>query len=155
MPLTDEELFRKHAPGLRRLAIALVGPAEGDDIFASAITRVLGSRTWHRLDDDARVRYLCRTITNEARRWGSRNSRQHRRDAILAARRTVAPEMDVDDSVWEAIATLSARQRAVVFLTYYDDLDTSEVANRLGISPGSVYQHLHRARRALERRLDV
>ena len=59
------------------------------------------------------------------------------------------------DETWTAVASLSLRQRATVFLTYWEDLDTRTVANVLGISEGSVYQHLNRARATLRRRIDV
>jgi RNA polymerase sigma factor (sigma-70 family) len=47
--------------------------------------------------------------------------------------------------VLAAIARLSLRQRAVVTLVYWHDLDDASVAARLGISPGSVRKHLARA----------
>lgn len=155
MPLSDEDFYLKYAPEMQRLAVALVGPSDGEDVFSTSFMKVLGTRVWPRLDDDERVRYLCRTVTNEAKRWGARRGRQHQRYAILAARRTVPAEIDVDDAVWQAIAQLSTRQRAVVYLTYYEDLDTSQVANRLGISKGSVFQHLNRARNTLEKLLNA
>lgn len=136
------------------MAVALVGPSDGEDIMSTAFAKVLGSRTWPRLNDDEKARYLCRSVANEAKRWGAKRSRRHQREALLAARRTVAPEYDVDESVWNAIVSLSTRQRAVVYLTYYEDLNTSQVAQRLGISVGSVFQHLSRARRTLEKNLD-
>ena len=52
-----------------------------------------------------------------------------------------------------ALAGLPLRQRAVVFLTYWADLTPAAVAVELGISEGSVRQHLARARRTLRRTL--
>ena len=49
----------------------------------------------------------------------------------------------------------SARQRAVVFFTYWEDLDGATTADRLGISEGSVRRHLDRARKALKGRIHV
>jgi RNA polymerase sigma-70 factor (ECF subfamily) len=62
--------------------------------------------------------------------------------------------METDWEVWDTVASLSARQRAVVFLTYWADLDGRGVAEMLGISEGSVRRHLHLARETLRRRLD-
>lgn len=155
MALSDEDFYRKHGPAMRRMAVALVGPSDGEDIMSTAYARVLGARTWASLNDEEKVRYLCRAVTNEARRWGAKRTRQYKRDALLAAQHTVSPEYQVDDTVWNAIANLTTRQRAVVYLTYYEDLKTSQVADRLGISVGSVFQHLNRARRTLEKNLDV
>ena len=56
--------------------------------------------------------------------------------------------------VLAAVARLSPRQRAVVYLTYWDDLDPMSVAEVLGISDGAVRRHLARARKSLRRLLD-
>ena len=42
-------------------------------------------------------------------------------------------------------------QRAVVFLTYWDDLTVEAVADVLQIAPGTVKAHLARARASLRR----
>lgn len=67
----------------------------------------------------------------------------------------VSVEQQTPEEIWSAVASLSMRQRAVVFLTYYEDLDTAAVAEQLGISVGSVYQYLNRARTTLQRRIDA
>ena len=150
MPLTDEDFYRKYADGLIRMASALVGPNNAEDVFSSAVLRVLHSRTWRRLDDDERQAYLCRSVVNEAKRWGRQAGRRQQRESIYSAQRLVSETTTEPAEIWAAVAKLSVRQRAVVFLTYYEDRDTASVASWLGISPGSVYQYLNRARRALK-----
>jgi RNA polymerase sigma factor (sigma-70 family) len=54
-----------------------------------------------------------------------------------------------------AIAQLSLRQRAVVILTYWDDLTPQSIAALLRISDGSVRRHLARARSHLKETLDA
>jgi len=49
---------------------------------------------------------------------------------------------------------LSVRQRAVILLTYWYDLDPSSIAGLLHISEGSVRRHLARARAHLKERVD-
>ena len=154
MSVSDEEFYRKHADGLRRLAFVLVGAADGDDVFANAVLRVLRSRAWRRLDDDAKRGYLYRAVVNEAKRFGRQSGSRRLREQLYMSQRAVAVEQQTPEEIWSVVASLSVRQRAVVYLTYYEDLDTAAVADRLGISVGSVYQHLHRARSALERRID-
>ena len=53
-----------------------------------------------------------------------------------------------------ALAGLSPQQRAVVYLTYWDDLTPAQVAALLGVSEGSVRKQLARAREQLRRVLD-
>ena len=61
---------------------------------------------------------------------------------------------EVRPEVLAAVRQLSPRQRAVVVLTYWEDLAPDEVASILGTSQGSVKQHLARARSKLRRVLD-
>ncbi len=60
----------------------------------------------------------------------------------------------VRPDVLEALSKLSPRQRAAAYLTYIEDLDEATVAETLGISAGSVRQHLGRARAKLRVMLD-
>ena len=61
---------------------------------------------------------------------------------------------EVRPEVLEAIGQLSARQRAVAYLTYFQDYDERKVAELLGIGTGSVRRHLGRARERLRSMLD-
>ena len=54
----------------------------------------------------------------------------------------------------ELIATLPERQRLVLFLHYYADLDYSTIAESLGIAPGTVGATLNAARAALRAELE-
>ena len=156
MTMGDEEFYRKHADSLLRLSYALVGPSDAEDIFSTAVLNVLRSDRWSELDDDAKRAYLYRSVVHESRRWGRRTTKRRQLEALHALREAVeAPTVRAPDDTWEVVASLSLRQRAVVFLTYWDDLDTHTVAELLGISEGSVYQHLDRARTKLRRRIDV
>ena len=152
----DEEFYRKHADSLLRLSYALVGPSDAEDVFSTAVLNVLRSDRWSELDDDAKRAYLYRSVVNESRRLGRRSTKRRQLEAMHALRAAVeAPTVRAPDDTWEVVASLSVRQRAVVFLTYWDDLDTHTVAELLDISEGSVYQHLNRARTKLRRRIDV
>ena len=72
----------------------------------------------------------------------------------MAGREVAAHANESTPDVWDAVKGLSPRQRAVVFLTYWQDLDVATVANLLDQSEGSVKQHLARARAHLRRKLD-
>ena len=151
----DEEIYRKHSGDLSRLARMLVGPNDAHDVLADAVINATGASTWPRLDNEAKGGYLYRTVVNQARQWGRSRSRRQRRDALYAAQPPPGEtSMETDWEVWDTVASLSARQRAVVFLTYWADLDGRGVAEMLGISEGSVRRHLHLARETLRRRLD-
>lgn len=72
------------------------------------------------------------------------------------ARQEAAPSpSEVDTDLVVALQGLPYKQRLCAALFYVDGLTTAEVAEAIGISPGSVSQHLNRARAALRARLEV
>jgi RNA polymerase sigma factor (sigma-70 family) len=64
--------------------------------------------------------------------------------------------VDADSAaVRAALARLTPRQRAAVFLRYYLDLPEAEIADALGCRPGTVKSTLHRALTTLKGDLDA
>ena len=59
------------------------------------------------------------------------------------------PSSALDTAVVAALRRLPVRQRQVIALRLLLDLDTETTAQMLGISPGTVGAHLHRAIAAL------
>jgi RNA polymerase sigma factor (sigma-70 family) len=147
-----EEAYAKYADDLVRFATGLVGPADAADVVSSVMVRVLG-RSSARSVDDSRS-FLYRSVFNEARMHHRSTMRRRARDL-----RTASPDWSEDaptlrPDVLAAVAGLSMRQRAVVVLTYWSDLDDAAVADLLSISPGSVRRHLARARERLRRSIN-
>ena len=74
--------------------------------------------------------------------------------AELDTDRTVPdPATDIvnSDDLWRALATLSARERVVLVLRYYQDMDDRTIADVLGIKPSSVRATASRALASLRR----
>jgi RNA polymerase sigma-70 factor (sigma-E family) len=63
------------------------------------------------------------------------------------------PASDIvnSDDLWRALATLSARERVVLVLRYYQDMDDRTIADLLGIKPSSVRATASRALAALRK----
>jgi RNA polymerase sigma-70 factor (ECF subfamily) len=59
------------------------------------------------------------------------------------------------DALSRAFLRLSPRQRAVIVLSHFEDLTTSEIAAALDIPAGTVKSRLHHALRALRAALDA
>ena len=139
---SDEVVYEKYADELIRFATALVGPSDAADVLSMAVLRVFASRGWTNVDNQRA--YLTRAVLNEARMNHRSTMRRRTREERSAPRdRVEAPELRPE--ILEQVGRLSVRQRAVVVLTYWDDLDPVEISRRLGISPGSVRRHLARA----------
>jgi RNA polymerase sigma-70 factor (ECF subfamily) len=67
----------------------------------------------------------------------------------------VPGETESDSDLVLALRRLPYKQRLCAVLFYVDGLSTAEVAQAVGISQGSVSQHLNRARTALRVHLEV
>ena len=144
--MTGEEAYERYAHDLTAFATALVGPSDAPDVVAESLIRCVYGRTWNAVRDHRA--YLHRAVLSEARRHRLSGRRRRSREVRVAPRERVAdPETDVD--VLGAVRQLSMRQRAVVYLTYWDDLAPQDVSELLGIGEGSVKRHLARARARL------
>jgi RNA polymerase sigma factor (sigma-70 family) len=144
--VSDDEIYRKYSDDLVRFATGLVGPADAADVVSDAVARVLASPKWPEAANQRA--YLFASVLNEARMHHRSTMRRRAREARVAHREGVAAP-EVRPEVLEAVARLSARQRAVVVLTYWHDLHERETAELLGISVGSVRRHLARAHERL------
>lgn len=146
MTVIDErsvDAYAAHADGLVRFAAGLVGPSDAQDVVADAMARLMDSRVWAEAENPRALMY--RAVLYEARMFVRSRRRRLSREARAAVDEAydmpnIAPEVS------RAVAGLSPQQRAVVFLTYWDDLDPGSVAALLGVSEGTVRKQLARAR---------
>lgn len=145
-----DDAWRTYGPAALRFATALVGPHDAHDITTTAFLRVTRQPGW--TDIERFDRYLLRAVRNEAHNLFRQQRRRWARD--IAAMR---PDAIVDDApdvdLWRAIATLSVRQRSVVFLAYWQDMTEAEIADVLDLARSSVHRTLVRARVTLRKAL--
>lgn len=139
--------FADHHARLLRIAYLLTGDhGTAEDVVADAFVKAYPHLARGRVDDPGA--YLRQAVVNGVRRRGARRTLERReRDRHLRVVWTSSFEDDslVRDELLAALDRLSARQRAVVVLRFYDDRSEAETAALLGISPGSVKTHSHRA----------
>jgi RNA polymerase sigma-70 factor (sigma-E family) len=132
-----EAFVHARLPALLRFAHAVCGdPDTAADLVQDALERT-GVR-WSRIertgDPDA---YVKRAIVNgRTSRW-----RKLRRESLVDAvpegtGRYDPPPQDAE--LWRLLATLPARQRAVLVLRYYEDMSEQQIAQILGCAPGTV-----------------
>lgn len=149
--LTRAEVFEAYGVELTRFATSLVGPADAQDVVSDALLRSMWSNGW----DGVRHQraYLYRAVTSQARmNRRAAVRRAHREQRVVPA--LVAAPLEHDIDVWDALAHLTVDERAVIFLTYWEDLTEAETARRLGVSERTVRRRLDRARHKLGRLLD-
>ena len=153
IPPTIEALYRATFADLVRSLALVDGPEAAADAVQEAF--ISADRRWRRvrsLDDP--VGWIRRAALNRLLN-GRRNTR--RRSEILAAvRPAVEADLDpLDLDLLAAIGALPRQQRLVVCLHHLAGLKVDEVAADLAIAPGTVKSHLHDARSALRRTLEV
>lgn len=131
-----------------RAVLATVGDrALAEDMVAEAFARAWTS--WRKVSQYAAPRgWVVRTALNAGVSWW----RPRRRESPLTDYDAAAgadPGEAVDPAIVAALRRLPARQREVIALRVFLDLDTRTTAEILGIAPGTVMTHLSRAAAAL------
>ena len=110
------------------------------------------------MEHPAPAAWVVRTALNaNISRW----RRRHREIPIpdpsvitASSDRGRASDRPVDPGILAALMRLPARQREVVALRLFLDLDTARTAEVLGIAPGTVQSHMGRAIAALREDLN-
>lgn len=132
---------------LRIVVVAVADQELAEDLVAEAFTRAWASwRTVRR--HPAPQAWVVRTALNLNVSWW----RRRRRETALDGRDPAVPGSEASGSDGElltAVRQLPVRQQQVIILRVLFDLDTRATARELGIAPGTVGVHLHRALSAL------
>jgi len=150
----DVDVYRQHAAELTRYATVLVGPDDAPDVVADAVLAAISTASWR--DVANRRAYLYRAVLNGAASHRRSTARRHRRETVVAMRAPdVSEPSELGVDAHRTLATLSAQQRAVVFLTYWEDQSPAQIAALLGVADGTVRKQLARARDQLRRILDA
>lgn len=119
-------------------------------VVSDAVLNCLRSKQWPDVAD--KRAYLYRSVFNRAAEF-HRSSRRRISRERLHARIVAVESPEVRPEVLAAVFRLSIRQRAVVFLTYWEDLEPAAIAGLLNISDGSVRRHLARGKNHLREAL--
>ncbi len=150
-----EELYRGRLPQFRRAAAAICGDrGAAADVVQDAFVRAVRELPTYRGEGPLEA-WVWRIVVNTAR-----NHRRDRRGAgelplDLEAPSTNGHSTQEAGVIAAAVAALPERQRLVLFLRFYADLDYGSIATALDISPGTVGATLSAARSALQQLMRV
>jgi RNA polymerase sigma-70 factor (sigma-E family) len=153
-----ENFVQAQLPRLLRYATMLTGEREqAADLVQDVLVKTY--RRWARISDaDHPDRYIMRMVTNGYLSW------RRSRSARLIAAGDLPDEARQDDfasdhalreDMWQRLARLPRRQRAVVVLRYYEQLADSEIADLLGCAQPTVRAHAHKALTTLRNGLTI
>lgn len=143
-----EDYVSARGQELVRLGFTVSGDYQrAEDLAQIALMQAF--RNWRRVcrADDPHS-YVRRILVNEYLTMTRRRSFREAPRAEIESEQTVSdPAIDVaeHDDLWRSLATLSARERVVLALRYYEDLDDHTIADLLGIKPSSVRATASRA----------
>ncbi|BCJ56705.1 SigE family RNA polymerase sigma factor [Micromonospora endophytica] len=156
--MTFEEYAFARAPALVRLARLLTGDAHRaedlvQDVLVKAYVRWASISRAERPDA-----YVRRMLVNAHHSWWRRRSSREISVVAVADRVGGADEaagVDERDALWRLVCDLPTRQRTVIVLRYYEDLDDATIAEIMSCSPGTVRTHAMRALAALRQRQEA
>jgi RNA polymerase sigma-70 factor (ECF subfamily) len=83
-----------------------------------------------------------------------RRSRRAKREQQLVRQPAPPPESTWDPDLWAAVRQLPDRERLAVALRYVADLPGTDIAELMGVAPGTVWSTLDNARRHLRAALE-
>jgi RNA polymerase sigma-70 factor (sigma-E family) len=151
--LDFQEFYRANRDVCLRAVLASEGDRQlAEDLVSEAFTRAWTS--WSRLRrHPAPAAWVVRTALNTRVSWWRRRRREVAADADLEGSVLAADTAPLDPQLLTALRRLPQRQREVVVLRVFLDLDTRTTADVLGIAPGTVTAHLARAVSALREHL--
>jgi RNA polymerase sigma factor (sigma-70 family) len=138
-------------PCLRAVAASTGNMTLAEDQTAEAFARAWAC--WRKVSNHPAPRaWVVRTALNAGASWWHRRSKE----TALTSDDMAAAESQgtgLDAAVLTALRRLPARQREVIALRVFLDLDIDTTARQLGIAPGTVRAHLSRAMTALRSEL--
>lgn len=144
-----------HGSRLLRTALLLTGDQpSAEDLLQETLMRAWSR--WHRVAAaDEPGAYVRRMLVNASvSRWRSVRHRLTRERLVEhPPERVWTDPAGHDDQLWAVVCALPPRQRAVVVLSYYEDLSDGQVADALGTAVGTVKSQRAKALRTLRARL--
>ena len=143
-----DDLYRAEYLPMVRLARGLVDTSESaEEIVQEAFAKVF--ERWSRLDEPGG--YLRTAVVNGAR---SELRKREVRRRIGLTRRALPTSIEQDYLI-DALETLPPKQKTALVLRFYGDMSEKEIAEAMGVRPGTVKSATSRGlatlRKAIER----
>jgi RNA polymerase sigma-70 factor (sigma-E family) len=142
-----EEFVTGSGDALLRMATLLTAdPDLAEDVYQETLHRL--ALRWSRVGNP---KAFCRRVLNNIVIDQARARKRRPRELFSVHDRTdprsadPVTAADLRPALLAALGTLTLQQRTIVVLRYFDDLGENEVAELLGVSPGTVKSTASRA----------
>lgn len=156
-PMTFDAFFTAEQGQLVRFATVLSGSRPlAEEIVQEVFVRMY--QRWDTLTDreGSLPAYARRAVTNEFLSWRRSWATRHIRVAPveeLDVRTVETPDDALGDRLWEALRSVTSRQRAAIVLRHYEGLSDAEIGRVLGCAQVTVRSLISRGLRTLQVRL--
>lgn len=131
------QFVRSRSAALSRTAFLLTGDHHrSEDLLQTALFKA--ARSWSKIEDHPEA-YVRRILYNENISWWRR--RRGLTEVSLSAAasvETLDADIDARLALMQALAKLTAKQRTVLVLRFFEDLTEVQTASALGIGVGTV-----------------
>lgn len=144
-----EEIIHRYQNTVFGLALAKTGSrADAEDVFQEVFLAYYQSGKSF-ADEEHRKAWLLRTTVNLCKRVSG--SAWRRRTAPLeeAGAEDFTFRSDEENTVWQALRQLAEEYRLPIYLFYFQELSTRQIAQALGIREGAARMRLSRGREQL------
>jgi RNA polymerase sigma factor (sigma-70 family) len=143
---TVEAVYRQRHREFLRVATAITGNQHlGEDAVQEGLVRALSKRSTFRGRGTVEA-WLWKVIVNAARNLAARTPRP----SSIQNEETASLQIEeAANTIRDCVAALPERQRLVLFLRYYGDLDYAAIARTLGVRVGTVSATLNQAHTTL------
>jgi RNA polymerase sigma-70 factor, ECF subfamily len=159
-PAALHQLVQTYQPEVLRLSLSILGEqADAEEAMQDALIAALGSLDTYRGEASFKTWLIRITINVCRKRLLRRRARERLNGALQSIFRisgvgpTRAEEIiirrEARTTLWKAVDALNEKHRLPVLLHYGQELSVSEIAEVLGVPPGTVLSRLHTAREQL------
>jgi RNA polymerase sigma-70 factor (ECF subfamily) len=139
------DLYERYAPMVHGVLVARVAPAEADDLLQDVFIRAM-TELRHLRDDDHFGGWIAAIARNRAADWYRRSHETTGKEETLhsvSTSETASARADARAAL-EAIQSLPAAYHETLALRLVEGMTGPEIAERTGLTPGSVRVNLHR-----------
>lgn len=142
-------LFHQFKDPVYRLALSFTGsPADAEDVTQTVFLKLMEHQPDLTLGKERA--WLLQVTVNECRSL----HRQLRRRSTVSLDEALAVAAPEHRQLLEEVMKLGSKDRAVLYLFYYEGFSTEEIGQMLRISQSAVTTRLYRARKNLKETLE-
>lgn len=144
-----EEIIHRYQNTVFGLALAKTGSrTDAEDVFQEVFLAYYQSGKSF-ADEEHRKAWLLRTTLNLCKRITGSSWRRRTAPLEEAGAEDFTFRSDEENTVWQALRQLAEEYRLPIYLFYFQELSTRQIAQALGIREGAARMRLSRGREQL------